>query len=38
MVQTIKHQTTYITIELFTLLEDHYFHERLEQYQNPFTV
>ena len=22
----------------FTLLEDHYFHERLEQYQTPFTV
>ena len=22
----------------FTLLEDHYFHERLEQFQTPFTV
>ena len=22
----------------FTLLEDHYFQERLEQYQTPFTV
>ena len=24
--------------KIFTLLEDHYFHERLEQYQTPFTV
>ena len=24
--------------KIFTLLEDHYFQERLEEYQTPFTV
>ena len=38
MVQTNKILNNLHYNKTFTLLEDHYFQERLEQYQTPFTV